>query len=310
MDSSQIDACVMLSNALGRVGYGFVTVTPLSHARVLNRRRGQHARDLRDVFGWSLPFDPPLLDRPVLDLLRSTDLVDQSGAAWRSRVRFSTLGGRLFMHSSFPTEQRNAVFFGPDTFKFADAIDLHLSRRTGPGGRAADICSGAGPGALTIAARHPDAEVLMIDINHDALAYADVNARAAGLRNAKPQYSNLLSDVAGTFDLIVAHPPYLIDRSARTYRHGGGELGADLALSIVREGLARLSDTGSLLLFTGIAIVDGYDPFRAAVERILREAGASWTYREVDSDVFGEELEQAPYDQADRIALVVLEASR
>jgi hypothetical protein len=34
------------------------------------------------------------------------------------------------------------------------------------------------------------------------------------------------------------------------------------------------------------------------------------TYREVDPDVFGEELEHPPYDHVDRIALIVLTVRR
>ena len=38
--------------------------------------------------------------------------------------------------------------------------------------------------------------------------------------------------------------------------------------------------------------------------------GLNWTYREVDPDVFGEELAREPYHRTDRIALVVLTATR
>ncbi len=43
-------------------------------------------------------------------------------------------------------------------------------------------------------------------------------------------------------------------------------------------------------MFTGIAIEGGHDPFRVVVEPPLREAGFRTSYREVDPDVFGEEL--------------------
>ena len=114
----------------------------------------------------------------------------------------------------------------------------------------------------------------------------------------------------GSFDLVVAHPPYLIDDRGRAYRHGGGALGADLAIAIVRSASERLAPGGTLLLFTGIAIQNGHDPFQAAVEPPLREAGYRTSYREVDPDVFGEELARPPYDHTDRIALVVLTATR
>src|SRR4028119_1702430 len=50
-----------LLQALDREGYAFTTVTPATHARVLARRAGETACDLRDVFGWGLAFGPGLL---------------------------------------------------------------------------------------------------------------------------------------------------------------------------------------------------------------------------------------------------------
>jgi hypothetical protein len=66
-----------------------------------------------------------------------------------------------------------------------------------------------------------------------------------------------------------------------------------------------------LLLYTGAAVVNGRDPFRAAAEgRLAADPGVGWTYREVDPDVFGEELDTPAYAEADRIAAVVLTAAR
>ena len=49
-------------------------------------------------------------------------MVDAAGSRLHSAVRFSTIGNQLFVHSAFPTEQADAVFFGPDTYRFARAI--------------------------------------------------------------------------------------------------------------------------------------------------------------------------------------------
>jgi hypothetical protein len=46
--------------------------------------------------------------------------------------------------------------------------------------------------------------------------------------------------------------------------------------------------------------------FFAAVRPRLESRNCKYTYEEIDPDVFGEELESAPYDQADRIAVVAL----
>jgi hypothetical protein len=40
------------------------------------------------------------------------------------------------------------------------------------------------------------------------------------------------------------------------------------------------------------------------LQSLLAGQPVRFTYEELDPDVFGEELESAPYDQADRIAVV------
>lgn len=303
-------ALLSLARLVRDTGYGFATITPLSHERVNNRPENRRAKSLRDVFGWSRPFEPGVVPAPMLELMRAADVLEEQDGAMRSLVRFSSLGDDLFAHSAFPTASRDAVFFGPDTYKFVDAIRVHLATRQAPVTRAVDICAGAGPGGIAIARAVEGVDTVLVDINDEALRLSGVNAALAGLDNVRPRRSNLLNDVQGDFDLIVAHPPYLIDRGTRIYRHGGGPLGAELSLGIVRAATERLRPGGTLLLFTGIAIIDGRNPFLEEVENMLPGSRFRWNAREVDVDVFGEELLHPPYDRADRIALVVLTMTR
>jgi methylase of polypeptide subunit release factors len=215
------------------------------------------------------------------------------------------LSGQLFWHSAFPTSEADAVFFGPDTYRFAIAIEHHLESHSKEVRRAVDIGCGAGPGAIVCALARPGAQVLAVDINPAALCLARINALLAGANNVEACQSDLLSDTEGQFDLVVANPPYLVDPSERAYRHGGGPLGAGLSLRIVEAALPRLERGGTLLLYTGVAMIGGCDPFRAAVEERIPE-GFALSYREMDPDVFGEELEGGAYAECDRIAAVVL----
>ncbi|MCM4084732.1 redoxin family protein [Paractinoplanes hotanensis] len=114
-------ALLQLGRTLKESGYSFTTVTPATHERVNHRPGNATARTLRDVFGWSRPFAPDLLPGPIVDLLPTTGAVDTSGELWRSRVRFSSYDGELFVHSAFPTDAPGSVFFGPDTYHMADA---------------------------------------------------------------------------------------------------------------------------------------------------------------------------------------------
>jgi methylase of polypeptide subunit release factors len=103
----------------------------------------------------------------------------------------------------------------------------------------------------------------MVDINDAALRLARVNAALAGVGNAVPRHSDLLSAAEGAFDLVVANPPYLLDPARRAYRHGGGRLGEGLSLAMLDAAVGRLAPGGTLLLYTGVAVVNGHDPFRA-----------------------------------------------
>jgi SAM-dependent methyltransferase len=222
-------------------------VTPATHERVNCRPGNEWARDLRDVFGWSRPFHKDLLPPGLFDLMRAADVVAPHGDGWRSLVRLSSLEGQMFLHSAFPTVDADAVFFGPDTYRFAAAIrEYFTSALTGSRKvtRAVDIGCGAGPGAIVTALARPEAQVLAVDINDRALSFARVNAALAGTPNVLPQHSNLLTDVDGMFDLIVANPPYLVDPTERAYRHGGGPLGAGLSLAIVEAAPGRLAPGG------------------------------------------------------------------
>ncbi|MBV4474743.1 methyltransferase [Pseudomonas botevensis] len=298
-----------LGMRLRKNGYRFITPTPLTHERVMQRADRPLAMDQRDVFGWSMPFDKGLFSAEQFQALERAGILEQQGALWRSTVRWSSLNDLLFVHSAYPTSQSDAVFFGPDTYRFARVIEAHLQRRTVPAQRAVDIGCGAGVGAVLIARAQPEAQVVAVDINPHALRLSAVNAGLAGTDNIAIYHSDLLASVEGQFDLVVANPPYMNDQQQRAYRHGGGALGEALSVRIVREALPRLKAGGTLLLYTGVAMLHGADPFLAQVEA-LPGTDFSWTYEELDPDVFGEELLKPGYEQVERIAVTLLTVTR
>ena len=302
-------ALLPLARALQTSGYSFTTVTPATHARVNARPTNAWARSAADVFGWNRPFRNGLLAPQLFDAMRQAEVLVPHGEGWLAQVRASTLHGRLFLHSAYPTTASDAVFFGPDTYRFADAIARHLAGDVSVR-RAVDIGCGAGPGAVVVAIERPQAEVFAVDINRKALGYTAINARLAQAEGVSPRHSNLLSGVDGDFDLIVANPPYLLDAEERTYRHGGGSFGEGLSLAIAGLAGERLAPGGTLLLYTGTAIVKGTDGFRTLVAPLLDAAGLEWRYHELDPDVFGEELAEPAYADADRIAAVMLTARK
>lgn len=285
-----------LGRLLQKANYQFTTITPESHARVNRRRGNERARTLRDVFGWSRPFDPELLPQEMRELVE----VDDAG---RSRVRFSTAGDNIFAHSAFPTTDAGSVFFGPDTYRY-----LQLLRRSKPKGkRAVDVGCGTGAGGIVIA--NDCQTVVLADINDLALEYARVNAELNGVTNVEIVRSDVLRGVDGPIDLVVSNPPYLIDDASRVYRDGGGRFGEGLSVEIVRQAMERVSPGGRIIIYTASAIVDGADTFWRLVQPSLGPRAASLRYDEIDPDVFGEELDRPAYSAVDRIAVVALDVT-
>lgn len=304
---AQSEALIALGRLLQRAGYAFTAVTPATHERLLarSRQRGKtQAAGLRDVFGWSLPFSPALLPAELMDCMQRAAVLEPAGDLLRARVRFSTLGQRLFVHSAFPTSAEDAVFFGPDTYRFC----AFVLRSVRAARRIVDVGCGSGAGGISLGALQPE-RLVLADINARALALARVNAALAGA-HAEVLHSDVLQAVTGELDLIIANPPYMHDAAARTYRHGGGTYGEALSVRIVAECLPRLAAGGTLCLYTGAPVVEGQDMFAAGIRPVLQELARDLAlearYEELDPDVFGEELMQPRYEGVERIAAVGL----
>ena len=298
----QIDASRRLLAALKARSYHFVTPTPATHARVVARKRT--ANDLRDVFGWSLPFSVEILEPEVFGLLESAGALVQRGDAWASSVRVSSLGELPFLHSAYPTTAPDSVFFGPDSYRFASFLMTELPKAA-PRHHVVDIGAGSGVGAA-MATCFPDAMITLADINPTALDFARANL--SQLHNAKFSFieSDGLAAIDGAIDCIIANPPYIADPDHRLYRDGGAMHGGALSLRWAREAAKRLEPGGLFALYMGSAIVDGRDALKAALHEALSDFHVA--YREIDPDVFGEELERADYADVERIAVIGLVA--
>lgn len=306
---SDPDALLALGQALQQAGYQFTTVTPATHRRVNGRLDNAWARDLRGVFGWSRPFREETVPAEMLALMRRAGVLAERGDKLYAGVRASTIGTRLYLHSAFPTRDEDAVFFGPDTYRYIAALERSMDALAPPR-RVVDIGAGSGAGAIEVAARFPEAWVCAADINDRALALSAVNARLNATPGVETRHSDLLNDLDGEFDLVLSNPPYILDPDKLRYRHGGDMRGAGLSLQIVDAALERMAPGGTLLLYTGIAIVEGRDEFLETIRPRLEAACASWTYEELDPDIFGGQLDCEGYEDVERIAAVWLRATK
>jgi release factor glutamine methyltransferase len=124
----------------------------------------------------------------------------------------------------------------------------------------ADIGTGSGIIAVSIAVNVPGAHILATDISHEALKVAKRNAEKF---NVKDRISfaecDLLPDVSPTFDLICANPPYIPTEKLQylpifghepTIALDGGEDGFDIHRRIFKLAAKRLVPQGMILLET------------------------------------------------------------
>ena len=292
------EALEVLLHQLSARAYRFTAVTPATHERVLAHDWNGPA-DLRDVFGWSRRFSEEDMDPALIALLEAAGALERSDQGVRSRVRVASLGRDLFLHSAYPTDDADAVFFGPDTYRFARFIRDEMRRLPAPRW-IVDMGAGSGAGGIAAAREAPGARLTLLDINPAALRLARINAAAAHV-TAETEESHRLP--AGA-EVVIPNPPYMIDAKERDYRHGGDLLGGAVALDWAQQALAALAPGGTMLLYTGAAIANGRAPLVEALQEACGRAKARLSVEEIDPDVFGEELEEPAYRDVERIAAI------
>ena len=126
-----------------------------------------------------------------------------------------------------------------------------------------DVGTGSGVIALTLATEFPEAKISGIDISEDALALARENAARLDLSDRVRFFkSDLLENVDGIFDLIVANLPYIAAQDRHTLSRevlhdpevalfAGGQ-GDELARVLIDQAPARLRPGGRLALEVGL----------------------------------------------------------
>lgn len=130
--------------------------------------------------------------------------------------------------------------------------------------RALDLCTGSGCIAIAMAHHNPDWDVTGADIDADALSLAAENKARLHADNVRLVRSDLFADLDGeVYDLIVTNPPYVThaetDALPPEYAHEpelglrAGDDGLDIALRILRDAPAHLSEDGLLICEVGEA---------------------------------------------------------
>lgn len=146
--------------------------------------------------------------------------------------------------------------------------------------RVADVCTGSGCLAVTIAHERPAAVVVASDISRDALAVALHNAARHGVdRRIEFVETDLLTGVSGLFDLIVSNPPYVPAGEAPSLapevrQHEphvalfGGADGLSIIEALVRQAAACLAPSGRFLFEFGFGQADAVSRIVAATSSL------------------------------------------
>jgi ribosomal protein L3 glutamine methyltransferase len=169
-------------------------------------------------------------------------------------------GEAWFAGLSFKSDPRALVPRSPIAELIESDFEPWLGDR--PVRRVLDLCTGSGCIAIAIAHYHPDWQVDAADISESALALAQENAERLATPNVHPRQSDLFRGLRDeTYDLIVTNPPYVThaqtDALPAEYAHEpalglrAGDDGLDLALEILRDAPAHLSEHGLLICEVG-----------------------------------------------------------
>jgi SAM-dependent methyltransferase len=217
-------------------------------------------------------------------------------------VRVASLGDRLFLHSAYPTEQADSVFFGPDSYRYASFLAAEIPRLDSPR-RLVDIGAGSGVGAIMAAALSPATRVTATDINPLALRFARISARHSGVELETVETSGL-DAVEGPIDLVIANPPFVADPAKRLYRDGGGMHGARLSLDGRSPPPAGSSPEARSCSTPEAPSSPAATPCGRRSTDQLPALGLPLRYAEIDPDIFGELLEQPGYEEVERLAAV------
>ena len=186
-------------------------------------------------------------------------------------------GEAWFAGLSFKTDPRALVPRSPIAELIEAGFEPWLGGREVT--RALDMCTGSGCIGIATAHYHPHWQVDAVDVSPEALSLARENVERLHATNVRLVESDLFHNLDGeVYDLIVTNPPYVThaetDALPPEYSHEpelglrAGEDGLDLALEILRDAPAHLSEHGLLICEVG-------ESERALVE-LLPEVPFAW----------------------------------
>ena len=147
------------------------------------------------------------------------------------------LGRKAFYGLEFGVDRR-VLIPRPETELLVDLVLAQVSDRAGRQVVVADVGTGSGAIAITVAMHAPEAKVYGIDISRDALDVAEENKRRL-TPDGGPEFleGDLLSPLPEPADVIVANLPYIADEEYSGLQSDVRDYEPRVALKAGAEGL-------------------------------------------------------------------------
>ncbi|GAC1537763.1 MAG: peptide chain release factor N(5)-glutamine methyltransferase [Herpetosiphon sp.] len=195
------------------------------------------------------------------------------------------VGGKEFYGRWFTVDKRVLVP-RPETELLVERALQWARHWSGAPLRIADLGTGSGCIAVTLALELPEAEVTGLDLSHDALAVARQNVAAAGLDDRlRLLQHDAVVELGTTFDLVVANPPYTVlaqvDPHVRRFEphlalDGLGADGFGVPRTWLRTIASALSPTGAVFMEIAawqgdVAVAAGRGLFPRADVRVVAD---------------------------------------
>jgi release factor glutamine methyltransferase len=154
---------------------------------------------------------------------------------------------------------KRAMVPRPETEELVEILKAEIQN---PKSKMVDVGTGSGVIALSLAANFPEAQIVAVDVSHEALSLARENAARLTLGD-RVQFlkRDLLENIEGKFDLIVANLPYISAQERNTLSREvlhdpevalfAGERGDEVLRELIVQAPSRLRPGGLLALEIG-----------------------------------------------------------
>ena len=209
-----------------------------------------------------------VLNETNLTVMLEKNLLKKDGGNIYSLIKITPYNEFFFITTgSYFKDVNKRVYMGGDSFLLADDINDIFSG--GRFRRSLDVCTGSGIQAINIS-RFSDS-VTALDLNPNALSFAEKNLILNKKNNVEFVLSDLYENISQKYDLIVSNTPYCFvpDDFSHWLPAYGGKLGMEIPLKIVEGFKDYLHDGGMGFACLASPVMDGRDMLIEELEKLF-----------------------------------------